>query len=61
FKFKFDRIVVAQVNLDFTVAGNGGNSEIKINLGNNYPVKLEFEIAGGSGRVKYLLAPRVES
>ncbi len=38
-----------------------GNNEIKINLGNNYPVKLEFEIAGGNGLVKYLLAPRVES
>ncbi|MBX8633651.1 MAG: proliferating cell nuclear antigen (pcna) [Thermoplasmata archaeon] len=38
-----------------------GGSEVKINLGNNYPVKLEFEIAGGSGHVKYLLAPRVES
>jgi proliferating cell nuclear antigen len=38
-----------------------GGSEVKINLGNNYPVKLEFEIAGGNGHVKYLLAPRVES
>lgn len=38
-----------------------GGSEVKVNLGNNYPVKLEFDIAGGNGHVKYLLAPRVES
>jgi proliferating cell nuclear antigen len=38
-----------------------GNNEIKINLGNNYPVKIEFDIADGNGHVKYLLAPRVES
>lgn len=38
-----------------------GGSEVKVNLGNNYPVKLEFDIAGGNGHVRYLLAPRVES
>ncbi|MBX8632414.1 MAG: proliferating cell nuclear antigen (pcna) [Thermoplasmata archaeon] len=36
-------------------------NEVSINLGNNYPVKLEFDIADGNGHVKYLLAPRVES
>ena len=30
-------------------------------LGNDYPVKLEFDIGGGKGQVKYLLAPRIES
>jgi len=30
-------------------------------LGNDYPVKLEFQIGGGKGKVKYLLAPRIES
>jgi len=30
-------------------------------LGNDYPVKLEFAIGGGKGKVKYLLAPRIES
>lgn len=30
-------------------------------MGNDYPVKLEFDIAGGKGQVKYLLAPRIES
>ncbi|MEM3852257.1 MAG: proliferating cell nuclear antigen (pcna) [Methanomassiliicoccales archaeon] len=37
------------------------NSDVRINLGNNYPVRIEFDIADGNGHVKYLLAPRVES
>ncbi|MBC7128542.1 MAG: DNA polymerase sliding clamp [Thermoplasmatales archaeon] len=35
--------------------------EIKINLGNNYPVKLSFEVSGGVIKIVYLLAPRIES
>jgi proliferating cell nuclear antigen len=34
---------------------------ISMNLGNDYPVKLEFAIADGKGTVNYLLAPRIES
>ncbi|MDH7508450.1 MAG: proliferating cell nuclear antigen (pcna) [Methanomassiliicoccales archaeon] len=34
---------------------------IKISLGNDFPVKLEFKIADGKGEVSYLLAPRIES
>ena len=30
-------------------------------LGSDYPVKMEFKIAGGKGDVRYLLAPRIES
>ncbi|MBN1677603.1 MAG: proliferating cell nuclear antigen (pcna) [Candidatus Thermoplasmatota archaeon] len=30
-------------------------------LGNDYPVRVEFKIAGGKGEVRYLLAPRIES
>jgi hypothetical protein len=29
-------------------------------LGKNYPLKMEFDIADGKGKVVYLLAPRVE-
>jgi len=36
-------------------------SKITLNLGNDYPVKIEFQIAGGNGSVTYLLAPRIES
>jgi len=34
---------------------------VRINLGNNYPVKITFDIADGNGKVGYLLAPRIES
>jgi proliferating cell nuclear antigen len=35
--------------------------KVELYLGNDYPLRLEFEIAGGNGQVKYLLAPRVET
>jgi proliferating cell nuclear antigen len=34
---------------------------VTMHMGNDYPVRLEFDIAGGKGQVKYLLAPRIES
>jgi len=34
---------------------------VKISLGNDYPVKLTFDFAGGNGTVGYLLAPRIEN
>jgi proliferating cell nuclear antigen len=34
---------------------------VTMHLGNDYPVKVEFKIAGGKGDVRYLLAPRIES
>lgn len=34
---------------------------IIIHLGNDFPVKMEFDIAEGEGHVMYLLAPRIES
>jgi proliferating cell nuclear antigen len=36
-------------------------SVVTINLGSDFPVKLEFEIADKQGSVNYLLAPRIES
>ncbi|OGS44215.1 MAG: proliferating cell nuclear antigen (pcna) [Euryarchaeota archaeon RBG_13_57_23] len=36
-------------------------SSVTMFLGNDYPVKVEFKIAGGKGEVSYLLAPRIES
>jgi proliferating cell nuclear antigen len=29
-------------------------------IGNEYPLKIEFEVAGGVGEGRFLLAPRVE-
>lgn len=38
------------------------NSElVTLNLGSDYPIRLEFEIADGKGSVNFLLAPRIES
>lgn len=34
---------------------------VTLYMGNDYPVKIEFEIAGGKGKGTYLLAPRVET
>lgn len=34
---------------------------LKIYLGNDYPVKMLFDLAEGHGEVAYLLAPRIES
>ncbi len=36
-------------------------SPVTMHLGSDYPVKMEFKIAGEKGEVRYLLAPRIES
>ncbi len=37
------------------------NAEVTILLGEEFPVKLRFEIAEGEGSVTYMLAPRIQS
>ncbi|MGQ9582411.1 MAG: proliferating cell nuclear antigen (pcna) [Thermoplasmatota archaeon] len=39
----------------------GATPTVNLNLGTDYPVRIEFDIAGGEGHVKYLLAPRIEN
>ncbi len=39
----------------------GKASEVTIDLGKDYPLKLRLKIAEGHGEVSYMLAPRVES
>lgn len=34
---------------------------IRLHLGNDYPIDMEFDIVGGNGHVRYMLAPRIES
>jgi len=41
------------------VAANA--STLSLHLGTDYPLKMEFEIADGGGKVTYLLAPRIEA
>jgi len=38
-----------------------GDAEVTMELGQEFPVKLHFEIAQGQGRVTYMLAPRVQN
>jgi proliferating cell nuclear antigen len=38
-----------------------GSEPLVLNLGTDYPVKMEFDIADGKGHITYLLAPRIES
>jgi proliferating cell nuclear antigen len=37
------------------------SQSVTLLLGNDYPVKMEFEISAGKGKGMYLLAPRVET
>jgi len=49
--------------LDYIAAMSKGMSHaetVTLNLGKDYPLQIEFEVAGGKGKVSYLLAPRVE-
>ena len=39
----------------------GSAPTVTMYMGSDYPVRMEFDIAGGKGQVKYLLAPRIES
>jgi len=38
-----------------------GEDPITIMLGNDNPIRVEFDIADSKGHVTYLLAPRIES
>ncbi|MFC7044228.1 DNA polymerase sliding clamp [Halobacteriaceae archaeon GCM10025711] len=37
------------------------NGEVTLDLGEEFPVKLHFDIAEGQGSVTYMLAPRIQS
>ena len=37
------------------------DAEVEIELGQEFPVKLHFDIAEGKGQVTYMLAPRIQS
>jgi proliferating cell nuclear antigen len=38
-----------------------GDAEVTVELGDDFPVKLHFDIAEGRGNVTYMLAPRIQS
>jgi proliferating cell nuclear antigen len=37
------------------------DTEVTIELGEEFPVKMHFEIAEGQGHVTFMLAPRIQS
>ncbi|HKZ99984.1 MAG TPA: proliferating cell nuclear antigen (pcna) [Thermoplasmata archaeon] len=39
----------------------GSAPTVTLYVGSDYPVKMEFKVAGGKGEVHFLLAPRIES
>lgn len=39
----------------------GRAPEVSIELGNDFPARIKFEVADGKGSVEYLLAPRIEN
>ncbi|HZY91313.1 MAG TPA: DNA polymerase sliding clamp [Thermoplasmata archaeon] len=36
------------------------SEEVTLHVGNEYPLKIEFQVSGGKGEGRFLLAPRVE-
>lgn len=42
-------------------AMNGAADYVTVHMGNNYPMRMEYELADGAGKVIMLLAPRVEN
>ncbi len=46
---------------DMIKIAKDASPELKIYLGNNYPLKIYFETSGGVIKITYLLAPRIES
>ena len=45
---------------DMTKAASPSET-ITINLGTDLPIQLDFQIAGGKGKLRFLLAPRIEA
>ena len=64
YSLKCDEPVKSMYPLDYLSdmikIAKGKSEELVINLGTNYPVKLNFETAGGYIKIMYLLAPRIE-
>jgi len=37
------------------------DAEVRMELGEEFPVKMHFDFAEGQGNVTYMLAPRIQS
>ncbi len=63
-EINFEKPAKSSFSLDYftqLMKGVGPNRDISLNLGNSYPLKMDFEFAEDSGHARYLLAPRIES
>mgnify|MGYP006284266665 CR=1 FL=1 len=63
-QLEFQEPCKSSFSLDYfnhMMKGVGNNRDIEINIGDSYPLKLDFEFAEGNGKARYLLAPRIES
>ena len=47
--------------LDSMAKAIPNDAQVEVEIGDDYPVKMNFEISGGEAKVTYLLAPRIEN
>ncbi|MDZ7687598.1 MAG: DNA polymerase sliding clamp [Halobacteriales archaeon] len=47
--------------LDSMAKAIPNDAQVEVEVGDDYPVKMNFEVSGGEARVTYLLAPRIEN
>ncbi|MCI4327461.1 MAG: DNA polymerase sliding clamp [Thermoplasmata archaeon] len=62
-KLEVKETVRSMYPLDFfssMVKSITSSDKVTLHVGNEYPLKIEFEVAGGKGEGRFLLAPRVE-
>jgi proliferating cell nuclear antigen len=62
-KLEVKETVRSMYPLDFfssMVKSITSSDKVTLHIGNEYPLKIEFDVAGGKGEGRFLLAPRVE-
>ncbi len=47
--------------LDSMAKAIPNDAQVEVEVGDDYPVKMRFEVSGGEAQVTYLLAPRIEN
>ena len=55
------KAMYARANLSNIVKAAAPADTVTIQLGNNLPVQLDYPVADGKGRLRFLLAPRIET
>jgi proliferating cell nuclear antigen len=62
-KLEAKEVVKSMYPLDFfssMVKSITTSEDVTLHVGNEYPLKIDFQLAGGKGEGRFLLAPRVE-